>query len=93
MELVMIISEPPVRRKLFTGFGHSWFRFSYLVLPVLPADDHKIACVLPRWLNGFNHLKIPYFCPAAALLFITDLTGSGGWLCYWVKREMLCPAV
>lgn len=94
----MITSESCVRRKLFTGFEHSWFGLSYLVLPILPAHDHdclcapSIVCVLPRWLNGCNHLKMPHVCPATVLLFITDLTGSDGWQCNWVKREMLCPA-
>lgn len=92
MELVMITSESCVRRKLFTGFGHSRFGLSYLVLPILPAHDHMIVCVLPRWLNGCNHLKMPRVCPATVLLFTTDLTGSDGWQCNWVKREMLCPA-
>lgn len=67
----------PCEKKIITGLGHSWFRFSYLVLPILPSHDHKISCVFPHWLNGFYHLKMPCVCPATALLLVTYLAGNG----------------
>lgn len=63
MELVMITSESCVRRKLFTGFGHSWFRLSYLVLPILPAHDCLCDPSLAEWVQSFENAScLPCKC-------------------------------
>lgn len=61
----MITSESCVRRKLFTGFEHSWFGLSYLVLPILPAHDHDCLCApsLAEWVQPFENAScLPCNC-------------------------------